>query len=75
MVYKEKCDSKVAAIDLLNKHDSLANKYVRLKITSSDGTYSDALYSNVCMGQPDINTEMPKSVIYSWKEDPNHEGK
>ena len=73
--YKGSCNSKNAAIDLLNKHDSLANKYVRLKITSSDGTYSDALYSNVCMVQPDINTEMPKSVIYSWKEDPNHEGK
>ena len=73
--YKGSCNSKDVAIDLLNKHDGLANQKVRLKITSSDGTYPDSLYSNVCMVQPDINTEMPKSVIYSWKEDSNHEGK
>lgn len=73
--YKGSCNSKDAAINLLNKHDGLANKQVRMKITSSDGTYPDALYSNVCFVQPDINTEMPKSVIYSWKEDSNHEGK
>jgi len=64
-----------AAIDSLCQHNGLANKILRIKITSSDGTYPDALYSNACFVQPDINTAIPGGENFIWEEDPNNSGK
>ncbi len=63
------------AVEILLKHENLVGKQVRMKITSYDGIYKDALYSNVCEVLPDHNTRMPSTGKYVWSEDPNHSGK
>ena len=64
-----------AVIDALIKHEGLSGKQVRMKITSYDGIYPDALYSNVCEVQPAQNTREPKINVFDWSEDPVNKGK
>jgi len=63
------------AVEVLLYHRDLTGKQVRMKITSYDGIYKDALYSNVCTVQKDQNTLWPTIGVFDWYEDPNNDGK
>jgi len=63
------------AVEVLLMHRGLTGKQVRMKITSYDGIYKDALYSNVCTVQKDQNTRWPTIGVFNWYEDPNNNGR
>gem|GEM_PF-1060079 len=63
------------AVDVLVYHRNLTGKQVRMKITSYDGIYKDALYSNVCTVQRDQNTRWPTIGVFDWYDDPDNDGK
>ena len=67
--------SPEVAVEVLLKHEGLTGKQVRMKITSYDGIYKDALYSNVCTVQKDQNTHWPTIGVFDWEEDPANTGK
>ena len=64
-----------AAAEVLFRHDGVVGKTMRLKITSYDGIYDDALYSNACVVQPQTNTGLPRVGNVTWYDDPNNIGK
>ncbi len=63
------------AVEVLLMHRGLTGKQVRMKITSYDGIYKDALYSNVCTVQKDQNTRWPTIGVFNWYDDPENEGR
>ncbi len=63
-----------SAISALNKHEGLAGKQVRLKITPN--FYDERpIYSNVCTVQKGENTRWPTLGSFNWEADPDHSGK
>jgi len=62
------------AIQGLLKHQGLAGKQVRLKITPEYGD-KRPIYSNVCTVQKGENTRWPTIGVCDWEADPNHPGK
>lgn len=64
-----------AAAEVLFRHDGVVGRTMRLKITSYDGIYDDALYSNACVVQPQKNTGLPGVGNVTWYDDPNNIGR